>query len=938
MSASQVIGRDEELDSLRRFLDDVPEAPVALVIEGEAGIGKTALWLKGADLARQRSFRILACRPAEPETRLSFAALDDPLADVLNEALPALAGPRRRALEIALLRAAAEGQPPDQRVVSRAALDIVRFLAAKTPVILAIDDAQWLDAPSARVIEFVARRLETSPVGVLVSRRAGTEGTALPFGLDRGLPEGRLHRLPLGPLSLAAVHQLVRSRLGAALPRHTLVRVYDVSGGNPFFALEMGRALLRRGVPVPPDQPLPVPDTLRGLVRDRLGQLSGACRRVLLGVAALSHPTVTLVRAAGSGASVAAGLDEATDAGIVGVEGEQIRFTHPLLASVVHSEASSGERRRVHRRLAAVVTDPEERARHLALGAAGPDAHIAAVLDEAARLAYSRGAPDAAATLSEQATRLTPAGEADEVARRAVEAADHHFRAGNMARAGELLDGLVHGLRPGVERAGVLFRLGVIHYHQDSWPAAEGLFGQALIEGRTDAALRAGAGRELAFARHVAGDTRGAAEHARAAVEAAEESGEPILLAHCLPLQAVFEFYLGWGIRADLLERAVTLIAAAGPQPAERNPMLDEGMIWGSILKWSDDFEAARGKLGERYRRALESGDESSLPFILYALSELECWAGDWDLARRYAEDACRIAVESEQQAVLPAALYSRALVEAHLGLIEAARADAGEALMLAGRSRNGPVSLEAMSVLGLIELSVDDFERAHARLASVAEVMTATEIAEPGVVRFWANEIEALIALGELDRAGAALDQLMQRGSRLGRTWALATGARCQALLDAAHGDLDAAGLALERALAEHQRLPMPFELARTLLVQGTVHRRGKRKRAAKEALQRALEIFEELGAPLWAGKARAELRRIGLRPPAPSGLTPSEERVAQLVAAGHTNREVAGALFISVKTVDSNLSRIYRKLGVRSRTELARKLPAKDGPAPAS
>jgi len=156
--------------------------------------------------------------------------------------------------------------------------------------------------------------------------------------------------------------------------------------------------------------------------------------------------------------------------------------------------------------------------------------------------------------------------------------------------------------------------------------------------------------------------------------------------------------------------------------------------------------------------------------------------------------------------------------------------------------------------------------------------------------------------------------------------------------LLDAADGDLAAAGLALERALAEHQRLPMPFELARTLLVQGTVHRRGKRKRAAREALQRALEIFEELGAPLWAGKARAELRRIGLRPPAPSGLTPSEERVAELVAAGHTNREVAGALFISVKTVDSNLSRIYRKLGVRSRTELARKLPAKGGPAPGS
>jgi DNA-binding CsgD family transcriptional regulator len=937
-SASQIIGRDRELNSIYQFLDAVPGEPVALLIEGEVGIGKTALWQHAVDLAQQRSYRILACRPGDSETRLSFAALDDLLAGVLEGALPALAEPKRRALEIALLRSVVVGAPPDQRAVSGAVLDVLRLLAADAPVILAIDDVQWLDRPSARVIQFALRRLETDPIGVLLSLRTETEDGAPPLGLDRGLPEGRLHQLPLGPLSLAAVHQLVRLRLDAALPRHILVRLYGASGGNPFFALEMARALLRRRAPVPPDQPLPIPATLRELVLDRLDHLSDRSRRVLLSAATLSHPTVDLVGAVDGRVATTAALDEARQAGIIEPQGERIGFTHPLLATVLYSETPSEERRRLHRRLADMVADPEERARHLALGADGPDASIATVLDEASRQAHARGAPDAAATLSEQARRLTPARETDEAGRRTIEAADHHFRAGNIARARALLEELVKVLPPGPERAGALLRLGVIHYHEDSWPTAEGLFREALIEADRDPALTAEAERELAFARQVAGDIRDAAQHARVAVEAAELTGDSFLIADSLSRMAVFDFYLGRGLHTDLMERAAALTASAGLEPVEHIRMLDALVIWGAMLKWSDDFAAAKAKLDERCRHAVEIGDESSLPFVLYQLSELECWSGDWDRARQHAEDACRIALESEQVAVLPAALYARALVDAHLGRVEYARADAEEALALAERTHNVPVALMARSVLGFIEMSLGDFERAHSHLGPVAEDIVAMGVAEPGVIRFWANEIEALIALGELDEATAAVDRLEQRGGSLDRPWALATGARCRGLLEAARGDLGAADLALERALKEHERLPMPFELGRALLVQGTIRRRAKQKRAARDCLQRALEIFEHLGAPLWADRAEAELGRIGLRPPAPSGLTAGEERVAELVAAGRTNREVADALFISIKTVDSNLSRIYRKLGVRSRTELARKLPTKNGPVSAS
>lgn len=725
-SASKVIGRDRELESLRQFLDAVPEGPVALLIEGEAGIGKTALWRQAIDLGRQRSYRVLACRPADSETRLSFSALDDLLAGLLDDALPALAAPKRRALEVALLRVAAVAPPPDQRAVSRAVLDVLRLLAKDSPVILAIDDAQWLDGPSARVIEFAARRLETDLIGILVSLRAQTPGGVLPLGLDRGLPEGRMYRLPLGPLSLAAIHQLVGSRLGAALPRHTLVRLYGACGGNPFFALEMAQALVRRGIPVPPEQPLPVPATLRGLVLDRLGHLSDRSRRALLRVAALSHPTVGLVRAAGGGAAAPAALDEARQAAIIEVEGERIQFTHPLLAAVLYSEASSEQRRRLHRRLAGVVADLEERARHLALGADGPDARIAVVLDEAARQAHARGAPDTAANLSEQARRLTPVGEADKARRRTVEAADHHFRAGNISQARVLLEELVNLLPLGAARAAALLRLGVVHYHQDSWPMAEGLFRQALLEGGQDPTLRAEAERELAFARQVTGDIHGAAQHARAAVEAAELTGDPLLVADSLARMVVFDFYLGRGLHAELMERAATLAASVRPESIGRGPMLDAGVLWGAMLKWSDDFAGARAKLGERYRRAAETGDESSLPFVLYQLSELLCWAGEWDRARKDAEDACRIALESEQVAVLPAALYARALVDTHLGRVDTARADAEEALALAERTHNLPVALMARSVLGLIELSLGDFEQTHMHLGPVAEAMAA--------------------------------------------------------------------------------------------------------------------------------------------------------------------------------------------------------------------
>jgi DNA-binding CsgD family transcriptional regulator len=232
--------------------------------------------------------------------------------------------------------------------------------------------------------------------------------------------------------------------------------------------------------------------------------------------------------------------------------------------------------------------------------------------------------------------------------------------------------------------------------------------------------------------------------------------------------------------------------------------------------------------------------------------------------------------------------------------------------------------------VLGFLELSLSNHEQAHAQLQPVVEYLDRMGSAEPGIIPCIPDDIEALVMLGRLDEAEALVVALAEKGRLLDRPWALATSGRCQGLLSGARGDVANARLALEQALVEHRRVPQPFELARTLLVRGATERRAKQKRAARSFLEQALGIFDELGAPLWSAKATAELARVGPGATGPSQLTPTEQRIALLVGEGRTNREVADALFVSVKTVEANLTRIFHKLDIRSRAELIRTIAA--------
>ena len=934
---SRPVGRDAEVAEIWAFFSAASGVPAALAITGDAGIGKSMVWQHVLQAAG-RSSTVLSCRAAPAERPLAFSALEDLFGDVAEQVLPGLAGPCRRALEIALLRDTSLGSPsaglsdagpplPERRVLARGILDVLRILSCGAPVMLAVDDAYWLDRPSAGVLKFCFRRLQRESVTILLTFRDDSQ--IFPFGLDRALPPERIGRMRLGPLSLGAIGEILRSRLGAALPRHALTRLYDACGGNPFYALEYARMLLDRPQLSLTHEPIPIPRSLSDLTRRRMRRLTPEVRRVGQLVAASPNPRERLIRAACDNQESWAAIDLAVDAGLIERDGEVLRFTHPLLRSALYSDMPLNERRQVHQRLAAAAEEIEERAWHLALGADRPSEQIAATLDRAAGYAASRGAPEEGATLTEQAARLTPAGQSERVRERTVRAADYHFRAGNIARSKELIDSALHACPAGPLRASLLMRLATIYYHQNDWPLAEQRFHRAALEAPDDLALCAHAEQELAFARLVAGDLPAASRLAKASLRSAEQAADPRLVAHSLARIALFGFLQGHGARLDLLDRAEALDASAGEEQVTRLPMLDPALVAGVVLKWCDRLDEARLKLDARYRHALDRGDEASLPFLLYHFSQLECWAGNWDAAEEYALEGCRVAEEGRQQPMRPATLYSLALVRAHRGQVEHARELAGEALALCDRIGNVPVRTMVISVLGFIALSAGDAQAAHSHLGRLANAVAAVGLGEPGVVKFLPDEIEALAALGDVGLARSFTRQLEERGQSLGRPWALAAAARCRAQLAGLDGDLHGAQAACAQALSQHKELPMPFELGRTLLVKGTIERRAGHHQAARATLSQALGIFGHLGAPLWADKASRELSRIAVRASA-AGLTETERRVADLIAQGRTNREIAAAMFVTQNTVQTHLRHIFQKLGVRSRTELAARLLA--------
>jgi DNA-binding CsgD family transcriptional regulator len=923
--AGDVIGREPEFAILDRFLDAIPAGPGALLLSGEAGIGKTTVWKEGLEGARRRRYRTLSCGPVEAETRLSYAALGDLLEPVLEDALPTLPEPQRRALEVALLRAPSPGARADQRAVFLAVLGCLRSAATGTPVVVAIDDFQWMDLSSVRVLQFVSRRLKEEAIGLMAAVRS-SDPDEDPLGVAEALPDGHVHRVRVGALSVDAIERVLRDKVGEGIPRTTVLSIHETSGGNPFFAQEIGRALLRRSGEVAAGERPPIPERLQELVEDRLEGLPAETLEALEVVSALSAPTLDAIAAASDPPEVDRCLDPALENGVVEVVGDRIRFTHPLLASAVYQKIPPARRRELHARLATIVQDPEERARHLALSVVGPDDDAAAALEEAAQLAFSRGAPESAAELWEMARAATPPDRGEDLVRRIHHAGLAHHECGDTSLARSVLEQAVDLSTAGSARGRVLLDLGMALAETEGWREAWAAFEAARGEAGEDLALRASIEQNLGYVWVFRGDLAASERHARVALQLSEELQEPRIMAEAFQAYPFVEFLLGRGIDHEMLDRGVAL---EGHMEGEfKADVIRASFVVAMLLKYTDRLDEARRAFTELLADATAHGVESPIPQFRYHLAELECWAGNWDAAMEHARMSDAAVQRHRWGALLSAeGHFAVGLVEAHLGRADSARSAALEGLRVAEEAGEILIQIPNLRVLGFLELSLGNIAEAEAHLSRAVELEQAMGVREPAFFRIVPDEVEALVALGRLDEAEALLAPFEEAGMDLDRVWAIATGARSRALVLAARGDLDGALAAADEAVQVHEQLPLPFERARTLLVRGTVERRAKRKREARDTLTKALEIFDGLGAVLWADKTRAELARIGGRAPSSLELTPTEDRVAALVAAGSTNREVADALFISIHTVEANLKRIYRKLGVRSRTELASK-----------
>ncbi len=905
-----VVGRERELDQIAALLDLDRGGPFVLLLEGEAGIGKTTVWVEGTKTAVAEGYRVLRAQPVEAESTIPFAATADLLADVWDEVAGRIPDPQRYAIEIALALTEPSGPPQAPQAVAFGFLAVLRALASVQPTLVAVDDLQWLDPPSATMLRYAARRLEGEPIRLLLTKRADASTVT-----DEDWAVAGSASVVLGPLSLGAIQRMFSEQLDSIVARSTLQRIHAVAGGNAFHALELGRALAREGNAVAIGEPLPVPESVDALVHQRLEALPPATVASLQVAALCSAPTHPLLEAAMSGP---VDLTAAIAASVVTVENGEIAFSHPLISSGISARMDAEDRRDAHRRLAGHVLDPQERAMHLALSRIEPDADVAAQLEAAADAARARGSPTASAALLDHSLRLTPSGDAGLVGR-ATAAADAHFEAGDTERAQSLLDRLARELSPGAERAEVIYRLAAIHGELVGVTSSVALYEQALGQPDLPPLLGARIHGDLAWLSVFASNTANGLREAEQAVALTDGVESQVARAEALTALSFAKAVAGEPTRPDLLGPPLALEGSGERFRIDRSP----SVVAGNRRLWSGDLGGARERFHALRRLALDRGDETNLSIAGYYLTLVETVAADFKRASEHIREAAQYAGYSGVNQLEVA--YAGALLDAHIGQVDAAVDAARGVLDASAGAADRMHALRALGVLGFVRLSVGEPSEAHAHLSRAVELSREIGLGEPGLMRFVPDEVEALVALDRANEAESALAEFERAAKRLGHPWALASADRSRGLVRAVRGDVPGGLADLERARDAYARLPMPFEHARTLLSLGVVQRRDLQRGDARRSLEAARAIFDRHGATSWAERTRSELGRVGGRSASRGTFTTAEERIAGLVAEGRSNKEVAATLFISVKTVEVTLTRVYRKLGVKSRAELA-------------
>jgi DNA-binding CsgD family transcriptional regulator len=904
----QPVGRADVLERARsRLLEGS-----SVLLHGPAGIGKsTVLAAMAGELPGARVLRAAA---AEVESGLPYLTLVDLFDGVSAEEIAALPRHLRAALEAALLRGTAPVAAQDQLAVRLAVLELLRSLAAQRPILMVIDDLQWVDEPSAGVLSFVARRLGGARVQMLGAERCdGDPG-------HRDLCPSPCEEILLPPLTEYDTADLLRAQFGPVLSLTTIARVHQAGGGNPLFAVELGRALVNRGGSAGLGEPLPVPDRLRPLLAERLARLPAHANPVLLLIAASARPSQSLLD---RDPRTLDGLREATGAGLVTVEPDgALRFSHPLLRELVYAEAGPAERAAAHELLAERVDDPVEQARHLALARPYADADLAGRLAHAAEVARLRGAPAVAADLAERAADREP--DPARAPRRRLEAAQLAYAAGLTADAQRLAERTLAAGDDAEPAVRVGARLLLTDVAGQDLSAIGPVLDAAFADADHDPGLLAQVRMYRAGKAFYDGDAEGAVTELKRAEEAAEQADDTDRRIEVLTLRASYEGALATPHSDALLDKARRL-AVGRPLSG---PVISARLLYATSCMFHGKMDPAVEQI-EGLREDVErDGTVRDLTAILPTVVVIYMRSGRCAEAVVAARDCVRLMLDME--ATPGPGLVAAASAEVAGGTLERAVAVAEQAIAACRAAGDGDWLRGALAARGQGHLLEGDPAAAATAMREAFALSQRLSRFDPGVL-WHADFIEALAASGARAEATEVLEEVRQQARSLGREVVYLGLARAQALIRAAGGEARAAADELATVLAEQVGHPYPLEVARAYHALGGLERRAHRRGAARAALAEAVRRYAAAQAAPWHAVAESELHRLdGGRG---MGLSDTERRIVELVRAGATNREIARATFLSVKAVEANLTRLYRRLGVRNRAQLSRALDQTTG-----
>jgi DNA-binding CsgD family transcriptional regulator len=913
--------RTAEWEQVREFAGGAPDrvTPAVLVVQGEAGSGKSTLWRAGVAAAEEAGARLLSSEPSAAEATLPFTALADLLTAVLPPVAATLPDPQREALEVALLLRPAGDEPPTARAVGAGVLSVLRFCLEAGPLLIAVDDAQWLDPASLDALVFALRRIAAGPLSLLLAARSDAPADPLTVGapppplgwrdLLAVLPVA--DQITLAPLEAGQIRRLLPSTVTA--PQARLVAAE--SRGNPFWARQIAANLRSGQASIPP--------LARSLTERLADSLSPAAAEALTTIAAAGRlPVSDALSTLGYLPDPAAALDEAVLAGVVVETAGRVTAAHPLIAAAAVESLPPGRRVQLYQRLADSYSNPERHAHFAALAAEpGPDPVVADALDAAAEAAHRRAANAAAGQFAAQAVTFTPASDTDALVRRRIRAGELLVLASNLAGSLEHLEAVDSSNLPTAQLERMLpLMINLIDLVHG--PAAATAMVARAVDGAGDDPRRRALVLALAsdVGYGIRGGRRAAAVEAIRCAEAAGPVANPSLHRALLNL-LVAKATAGEGLDQDLLSRAERLEAGLPATLLYESADLHRGQ-WS---RYTGDLDTARTALQRCIARARDAGDDFALAVFLAYLASTEELAGDYAAAAVALREADDVAAWYDWPS-------SPWLVQPRCELLIAS-GDLEGALSLAARlpdDEDQPLTARFVGecVRGKVSSWRDDPFATVRHLERAAHFADEFDWADPGVrSRLDPVLAEAYVALGRPKEAERISAWLQEIGQRLDRPELTGDAARIDALGAAEAGDLDAAAERARVAVAEHGRSPFRPEEARSLLALGRIERRRRARRESGAALRRALELATQMGHRPLLDQIGQELPRVAA---ARSGteLTDAERRVADQIAIGATNREAAAALFISVRTVETHVASIYRKLGVRRRSELRRVL----------